>query len=109
VRFSHGQDEYEACFGLDKEGCVLTPLLLSRSARVTLVAAIAWAMPTLAFAQGKSQENVPGHECENGLHVGNPHCQVPEVPATVLYPVLGLITFGALEFARRRRNAPGEH
>jgi hypothetical protein len=82
--------------------------LLSRTARVTIVAGLAWAMPTLAFAQGKSEENVPGRECERGLHVGNPHCQVPEVPFAVIYPALGIVTFGAWELLRRRRNALSE-
>jgi hypothetical protein len=62
-------------------------------------------MPTLAFAQGASHENVPGKECEHGLHVGNPHCQMPEVPFAVVYPALGIVTFGAFEYFRRRRNA----
>lgn len=82
--------------------------LLSRTARVSIVAGVAWAMPTLAFAQGKSHDNVPGQECEHGLHVNNPHCQVPEVPFSVVYPALGIVAFGAFEFLRRRRNALGE-
>jgi hypothetical protein len=82
--------------------------LLSRTARVAIVAGVAWAMPTLALAQGHSTDNVPGRECEQGLHVGNPHCQVPEGPFTAAYPVLGILTFGAFEFWRRRRNATSE-
>jgi len=80
--------------------------LLSRSARVAVVAGVAWAMPTLAFAEGYDPHKNVGHECEH--HAGNPHCQVPEVPFTLVYPALGIVTLGAWELLRRRRNQLGE-
>jgi hypothetical protein len=73
------------------------------------VAGVLWALPTLAFADGDDygHKNV-GHECSYGSHKGNPHCQVPEVPFTVVYPALGIVTLGVWEVLRRRRNALGE-
>ena len=87
----------------------MTGTFLSRSARVAVVAGVtlAMSMPALASAQGKSTENVPGKECESGQHVGNPHCQVPEVPFAVIYPAIGLASFGLIELYRRRRLEQG--
>lgn len=38
------------------------------------VAAIMLAGVGNVMAQGKSQDDVPGHECEHGQHTNNPHC-----------------------------------
>lgn len=36
-----------------------------------------------ASANGKNYDNVPGHECEHGVHLYNPHCDVtPTVTPT---------------------------
>ncbi len=36
---------------------------------------VVFGLHTALASHGHSEDNVPGHECEQGIHLYNPHCQ----------------------------------